>query len=126
MTALSRPVTRLPQAEPGAPNVEQRINNQLSGTVISYLAAPVRLNYRYITNIQHVASLSINPEREYRGMFKEPKFIIGIAIPNLGEAAHGSVSLRIVLEAQVSDDVGFLHSFIYSTIITFSSSCNAK
>ena len=52
--------------------------------------------------------------------------IIGIAIPNLGEAAHGSVGLRIVPEPQVSDDVGFLHGSIYSTIITCSSACNAE
>src|SRR5262249_10931525 len=58
-----------------APQINQRINDQLPRTVIGHLATSVDLNDGDITWSQHVVCAGVHPERKHRGMFEKPDFV---------------------------------------------------
>src|SRR5210317_1436951 len=75
---LLDPVNELAHANTPATDIDQRISDDLSGTVISHLAAPVNLDYRDMARGQYMLRLAGLALGEDRRMLHKPELIEGI------------------------------------------------
>jgi hypothetical protein len=86
----------LPHAERATADVEQRIDDELTGAVIRDLAAAIDLHQRNVAGRQHVLGRGVHAEREHRRMFEKPDFVGGLGPTLFGERLHRS-PCRLVL-----------------------------
>ncbi len=75
MIARSMPSTSGAHAEPGAAEVEQRIDHELARAVIGHLSAAIDLHHRDVAGREHVLGTRVHAEREDRRMLEEPDLV---------------------------------------------------
>jgi hypothetical protein len=87
-------------------DVQQWIDNQLSGAMVGYLAAPVYVNDRYIACIMQVFLLAVAPECEHWRMLKKPDFVRGIGMAGIGKDLHIPPGGLVISQTKLSDRQG--------------------
>ena len=70
--ALFEQMHEVPHSEPGAPEIDECVCHELTGTVIGHLTAPIALHHRHIPGGQHVFPTPRLAEREDRGVLDQP------------------------------------------------------
>ncbi len=96
-------VDQLAHADPGSAQVDQRITDDLAGTVVGDLTATIHRNYRNIARYQHVLHLAGLAKGEHRVMFQQPQFIDRIRHPVVGERTHRPPYRLVRLTAKATD-----------------------
>ena len=86
------------------PHIDQQINHQLAGPVVSHLAASVYLNDGDISGIQNVLGFTSLPLGINRLVAEQPD-LIGAALSRVfGKIAHGLPDWLIVLHTEPAHD----------------------
>ena len=69
------PARPQPNAEAGAAEIQQRVDDELSGTVIGHLAPTVGMNNWDVSRLQDILTVRVNAKREHRRVFEKPQFV---------------------------------------------------
>ena len=83
--------------------VEQRIHDQLTGSVKSYLATTVYRNHRDIRRCQEMFAVRIDAEGVDGRVLQEPDLIGGLRPPLVGEGGHFAKCRRVVDQPESSN-----------------------
>ncbi len=78
MTAFSSATTSRRTPKPRRRMSNERIDDELAGSVIGHLAAAVDLHHGDVARRQQVFTARIQPQGEHRRMFDEPDFVAGV------------------------------------------------
>src|SRR5581483_5036873 len=91
--------------ESGTPQVDQRVDDELTGTVIGNLAATIDLHDRNVARSQYMITTRVHAQREDRRVLEEPDLIGSIRAALIGEALHGTPGRLVIDEAEVAKDM---------------------
>src|SRR5207248_329221 len=92
-------------AEAHAREINQRVDDELSRSVIGHLAAAVDLHHRNLARGDEVRAARIEPEGEDRRVLEKPDLVRGRRIALAGEALHRAPG-RLVLAKPGAADHG--------------------
>ena len=109
--ALFQAAHEIAHAQARAPQIDERVDHELAGSVVGHLAAAVDLDHRDVAGREQVFRLGVEPERKHALVLAEPDLVGRRLVASVGEFLHRPPDRFIDLQAEFAHD-GLAHSAI--------------